>query len=390
MSLIFNNSKIFNGVDKQLALVEYTLVNESLDCITLDGEHPNHHDMVVYLPEKLHSSFINKMEKAPVRKFNCQIKSLQNVVTNVYKDSRTTNASGNISMSKYHPELFTHLKVYENQASEEIFLFIDDLIGYQNISPHFRSKLFQTDMEHLESKGKSLKSINLIINVKYADYIPFNSIFFKSVTFFRNYEEGIQQFLENKFGIKVSGQFSPFVKTIELNTGAEVDLVVSTGNSIVNARSRGRFDFNGCNKDETGVLLIIGENLKKIDNQEFHLPIISRDYTPNYLNQLLKLFVTSTNLPSDKSTYKSFLEKNKDFVFDYLLGNKNELLDNDKINILMNQLYSKFWSNLIEFIEKMKYENEPKTPEYPRGFPLLNQMSSVPMKNAFRGLSSFE
>lgn len=388
MSLTFSNGRIFNGLDKQLVLVDYTLVNESLDSVSIIGSHPDHHDLVIYLPHKLHQSFISKMEQTPLRKFNCTIKSLQNVVTNVYKDNRKTNATGNMTMSKFQPELFSHLKVYQNQPEEEVYLILDDLAGYHKVSSTKREELFKVDCENLFKNKLNFKQINLIISEKF-NFI--DSSLFKSVSYFKHYEEGIQQFLENNFGIKISSEVNLYTETIEFNPEAELDLAVSLGKSEVMARSRGRFDFNGCSLDEKGSLILIGQNLKKLKDVDLVLPIVSKDLSASYLNKFLKTFGLSKNLPENRTFYLLFLETNKDIVFDHLIGVKNHLEETNEINKMLNYLFSQFHEKIINFIEKMKYEDGRHTPEYPLyRHPKLEMVHSVAHKQINRGFSSFE
>jgi len=399
----FKNLRLFNGKEGQIAMVDYSLVNESVENVSFTGSHPDGKDMVIYLPNRFHQKFIEAIDTAPVRNFNCTVKSLQNTVTNNYKIGRPSNKSGNIEMTPFHPKLFSHLKVYENEDDEEIFVFINQLEGYSTVNKGNRIKLYQADMENLVGasygseefgiKTSFLQRINLFIDSSIGEDIEEELVkCFKSVTLFEN-QYVVKDFVENLFGRVITSTIQPFTKVFQMNPEAEVEAVFCSGESKVLARTKGRFQFDGYSKDEKGTLIIFGSNIKSLEKDEFTLPIISRSYSILYMEKLLRVFHLVSNLPSDRSMYRALLEGNKDLVFDYLLGTNQKLDEEDKMNCVFNKIFLKCWEQFISFLENLRLSDEAMTPpfhaqnrEIPYG---LGQVSSVPFHRGFSGLSRY-
>lgn len=354
MSIKFSNSKIFNGINKQIAVVDYHLVNEDSSSISIIGKHPDNEDMTIYMSNDLHKVFIKKILNSPVRKFNCLVKSYQNIIVNNYKDDRISNDTGNLQMNDFKPELFSQLKIYDNKPDEEVFVFINDLHGYNKILNN-RGEVFCKDLELLGDLTK-LKKINLIVNKKYQDIFFSYGEIFRSINFFENYDTGIQMFLETKFGIKITTEISQFSHTFQMNPDASIETIISTGLSKVNARSRGRFDFIGSKVNEKGSLILIGTNIKNLDDELFELPLFSSDFTPSGLNKLLRYYELVNNLPKEKIHYRNFLTDNMDLVLDKLL-NENEIVfkKSSPISEKISDLYKKLVDQFDDFINNIQY-----------------------------------
>lgn len=398
--LEFNNFRLFNGIEGQIAFVDYSLVNESVDSVSFTGKFPNRKDMVIYLPMEFQSHFTSAVENAPIRDFQCTVKGLEGTTTNIYKIGRSTNQTGNIIMNSFEPKLFSHLKVYQNDDSEEVYLFINSLEGYSNTSLKNRPKLFQADMENLvsaswgttefEEKSLFLKKINLFINKNLGETIVTEmSRLFKSVTLFSN-SSIIFDFVEDNFGKVIHSSFHPLNKLIQLNKNAEVEAVFCSGNSCVQARTKGRFQFNGASEDEKGTLVIIGSTLETMGDNTFSLPIISRSYTIKYLEKFLRVYHLVSNLPKDRTNFKPLLEGYKDLVFDYLLGTNHSIEGDDVMVDFLNEIFSHIWEKWCQFLKEMKISRKTsRTPVNHRRdklYQLTAAHSSVPFS---RGLSSF-
>lgn len=399
--LEFKNFRLFNGKEGQIAFVDYSLVNESVDSVSFTGKFPNKKDMVIYLPKEFQSKFTSAVENAPIRDFQCTVKGLEGTTTNIYKIGRNTNQTGNITMNSFEPKLFSHLKVYQNDESEEVYLFINSFEGYSKTSLENRLKLFQADMENLvsdswgtsefEEKSFFLKKINLYIQQNLAENIVTElSMLFKSVTLFSN-SSIVSEFVEDNFGKVIHSSFHPLNKLIQLNKNAEVEAVFCSGNSCVQARTKGRFQFNGDSENEKGTLVIIGSNLETMEDNTFSLPIISRSYSIKYLERFLKVYHLVANLPKDRTNFKPLLEGNKDLVFDYLLGTNHSIEGEDVMVDFLNRIFFQLWEKFYDFLEDMKLssrETSRTPPNHRRDnfYPLTKVHSSVPFS---RGLSSF-
>lgn len=406
MSLTFSETKIFTKQDWDIVVSKYKLVNPPKSQVIMPPSETEYSNMMIYCNQEAWSHFVSNIKSAPVRPFNISLANyLGNVITR-YPHSRTSNYGGNLPFDNSNVELFSEMSIDFSKPSDEeqVIMIVPFLKGYSKVDEENRPRLFIADLEAMVKLKSTDEGFTEAVRSKFGKVHLITSSFFEDCsldTYFgkvtiaegRGVKREIQVFIENTMGRIISSETSGYSKMISFNPSAQISLVSNlTGvkTTKITARSGGRLHFSGISNEE-GYVVVVGQNLKKLEGTEIGLPLISSGINKKLLNNLINLARITSNLPEDIEQKKELMKREIDWVINWVMNiypfYNMEVIEEESFKVI-NSLIENLYPTLTTYFSSSSSPSTPVMsgePKYKKGVGnscygapmLMGRMSSI-------------